>query len=343
MESEILKFQLLRQLINRQNLTIAESQSLAEAMLAGEISDIEMAALLTALQTKGFVSDELIGFVNVFRQKSLRIHLKAEGLLDTCGTGGDDTATFNISTTVAFVVSACGVNVAKHGNKAASSKCGSADVLKALGVNIDLAPQQVEQCIEKNGIAFLFAPNFHPEFKKIAPIRNALKIRTIFNLLGPLLNPVSPDFQVIGIYDPNILEIYAETLQNLGLKHAMVVHGSGLDEITNTGETIIYELENGNIFNYKIKPEDFGFKRVKIDDLRGGDVLENAEIAKNILSGKEKGPKRDIVLLNSAACLKVSNKVLSWEKGIQMANDAIDTGKAFEKLEKLINFKISVS
>jgi len=311
----------LNKLINRQNLTLEE-----------------IASILIALQTKGICADELTGFAQIMREKALKISPKVDFCVDMCGTGGDGFSTFNISTTVAFVVSACGIKVAKHGNRAASSKSGSADVLKSLGVRIELTPDQVCKSIEEIGIGFLFAPLYHLAMKYVMPIRKTLKTRTIFNLLGPLLNPAQVKYQVIGVYDPNVLSIYAETMQNLGFENAMVVHGNGLDEISTTGPTQVFELENGRIMEYEIKPEDFGFKRAKVEDLKGGDPEENAEILRNILAGKEKGAKLDIVLLNSAAVLKVCKKVSSWEKGIEMAREVLENGEAEKKLENLIAF-----
>lgn len=325
----------LKKIVDRKNLSFVESKELALILINAEISDIETSSILSSLQTKGVCRDELAGFAEVFREKSIKINPKVPYTFDLCGTGGDMSNTFNISTTVAFVLAACGVIVAKHGGRASSSQCGSSDVLAALGIDINLSKNDIENCIEKVGIGFIFAPNFHPAFKNIVPIRKVLQIPTIFNLLGPLINPTSPKCQVVGVYDFKFLEIYIEVLEMLGAEHAIVLNGNGLDEASICDETQIYELENERVFDYKIKPEEFGFERSSLKNLEGGDSVMNAEILEKILKNEELGPKKDIVLLNAAVCLKAANKVLSIQSGIEIAREALSSGKAYAKLQQL--------
>lgn len=330
--------EILACLVNRSDLNAVQSTYVANSMLEGELTDVQIAAFLSALQAKGVSALELSAFVSVMRAKALQISPKVNFTVDTCGTGGDGLHTFNISTTVAFVVAACGLPVAKHGNRAASSKSGSADVLKSLGVDIEMSPETVAKAIETIGIGFLFAPQYHPAMRHVAAVRQELKIRTIFNLMGPLLNPASPNYQVVGVYDPAIMDIYIETMESLGFARAMVVHGQGMDELTVTGTSQVRELDEGRILTYEIKPEDFALKRSSLDELRGGSPEDNAQILKNILSGQERGAKRDIVLLNAAAVLKVAGQVASWQSGIEVAAEAIDSGRAMGKLESLVGF-----
>jgi anthranilate phosphoribosyltransferase len=259
-------------------------------------------------------------------------------VVDTCGTGGDGTGTFNISTTAAFVAAACGLKVAKHGNRAMSSQCGSADVLEALGVKIDLNPAQVQKCLETVGIGFMLAPVFHPAMKYAAGPRKEVGIRTVFNILGPLTNPAGAGAQVLGVPEKSLTMKMAVVLKILGCHHALVVHGEdGLDEITNTGKTFISELKNGAITYYEITPEEFGLQRASPESLKGGSAKDNAGLLRGILSGK-KGPQRDIVLMNTAAALTVGDKVTTFGQGIDMAGAAIDSGKALQKVEELIKF-----
>jgi len=259
-------------------------------------------------------------------------------VVDTCGTGGDRSKTFNISTTAAFVVAGCGIAVAKHGNRSVSSGCGSADVLQALGINIELRPAEVEECLKELGIGFLFAPLFHEAMKYALGPRREIGIRTIFNILGPLTNPANARAQVLGVYDPALTSIMAKVLGRLGSTHAFVVHGSdGLDEITITGETKVSEWYKGRVRNYTIKPQDFGIKKGRLKDLLGGGPEENAKILVGILEGK-KGPKRDIVLLNAAAAIIASGKAKGFKEGIKLAEESIDSGAARRKLEVLREF-----
>ncbi|AEF96370.1 anthranilate phosphoribosyltransferase [Methanotorris igneus] len=331
----------IKKVVEFKDLNESEAIDVMNEIMSGKATPAQIASILTALRMKGETPVEIASFAKVMREFATKINPKVDKLVDTCGTGGDNLNTFNISTTVAFVVAGCGVAVAKHGNRSVSSKCGSADVLEALGVNLDLPPKKVEECIEKVGIGFLFAPLYHSAMKHALPVRKEIGIRTVFNVLGPLTNPANAEYQVVGVYDASLTEKIAEVLKLLGLKGAMVVHGSGMDEITTTGETKISELKDGEIKTYTITPERFGLKRADIDELKGGDAKENANILKRILEGEE-GAKRDIVLLNAAATLYVCGEAKSLEEGIKMAEKSIDSGKAMEKLEKLVEFTNSI-
>ena len=292
---------------------------------------------------KGETAEEITGGAKVMLKKAERIALENLYTLDTCGTGGDCSGTFNISTAVAFIAAASGIHVVKHGNRSVSSRSGSADVLEALGVNISLLPKQVEECVKVQNIGFLFAPTFHKAMRHAAGTRKELGFRTIFNILGPLTNPANAKSQVLGVFDEKLTEPLAKVLANLGVEHAMVVHGmDGLDEITITGETKVTEVKNGDINTYYITPEEFGIKRATRNDILGGDAIENAEIIKNILIG-EKGPKRDIVLLNSGAALYVGKKAKSLQEGINYARELIDGGYALDKLNNYVEYTRRIS
>ncbi len=333
---------IIEKLINFNNLNKSEAKELMYNIMDGKISPIKVSAILTALRMKGESVEEITAFAEVMREKSLKIYPNVEKLLDTCGTGGDKLGTFNISTAVAFVVSPY-VPVAKHGNRAVSSKSGSADVLEALGINLDVPPEVVKKSIEEINIGFLFAPIYHKAMKNVAPIRKELGIRTVFNILGPLTNPANANYQLLGVYNEELTEKLANVLKNLNLNRALVVHGSGLDEITTTGKTKISELkEDGEIISYYIEPEDFGFERVNIEDIRGGDAKENAKIILNILKGEE-GAKRDIVVLNAGFALYICGVAKDVDEGIKLANKSIDSGKAYKQLEKLRDFYGSYS
>lgn len=334
--------EILTKLIRKENLTRIETENVFSQIMSGELSSVQIAAFLTALSSKGESVDEVVGAAKIMRKKSNQIHPNLNNFIDTCGTGGDKSGTFNISTTVGFVVAAGGLAVAKHGNRSITSKSGGADVLEALGVQIDLEPAKVEKCIEEVGIGFMFAPLFHPAMKYAMPIRQELKIKTIFNLLGPLTNPANANFQLLGVFAPELTEVFAGVLKELGIEKALVVHGDGLDEITLTGETQVSELYEGKIQTYKIKPGDFGFNKCNIDDLKGGDAKENAQILKQILSGEMQGAKREIVLLNAGAAFYAGNLVESIEEGIQLAIKTIDSGKAMQKLEELVTMTTHV-
>lgn len=329
--------EILNKLISGQNLTLHETEGVFNVLMSGELSSVQISAFLTALASKGEVLEEVAGAAKIMRAKSHQIKPQVDKLIDTCGTGGDKSGTFNISTTVAFVLAGGGLAVAKHGNRSVTSRSGSSDVLEALGVKIDLEPAQVEKCIEQIGIGFMFAPLFHPAMKYAMPIRQELKIRTIFNLLGPLTNPANAQFQVLGVFSPEITEKFAGVLRELGTKKALVVHGNGLDELTLTGKTQVSELNYGKIENYEIEPEDFGLSRCCLDDLKGGAALENALIIQRILSGEEKSSKREIVLLNAGAGFYAGNLVESIADGVKMAEEVIESGKARGKLEEMID------
>ena len=304
-------------------------------VMDGKVSDTQLAAFLTALQVKKETVHEIVGAARVMREKAEKVKVKASHIVDTCGTGGDGADTFNISTAVAFVVAGAGVTVAKHGNRAVSSKSGSADVLKCLGVNIDASLKTVERCIEEIGIGFLFAPLMHKAMKHAATVRKELGFRTLFNILGPLTNPANAHAQVLGVFDSRWVNPLAVVLRDLGSRHALVVHGfDGLDEITLTGETQISELKNGDVTNYSFNPKEFGYSLCSSADLRGGVPEENAEIIRGILKG-EQGFKTDIVILNAAAAVYVGGKAESIEKGILIAANSIDSGEANKKLEEL--------
>jgi anthranilate phosphoribosyltransferase len=325
---------ILQKLQNKQELTENEAQKLMKDIIETNLNDEEIKTILLALNEKTLTPKELASFVKTLKSYAILLNTNIIPLIDTCGTGGDNSNTFNISTTAAFVLAACNVNVAKHGNKSVSSKCGSADLLHELGININLEPKQVKQCIQEIGIGFLFAPNHHPAFKNVAQIRKELGVRTIFNLLGPLLNPSDITGQVIGVYSPELTELYAETLKILKVKNAMIVHGSGLDEITTHLTTKITQLREDKINTYTLNPEEQGINLASLDSLKGNSPKENAEIFTQILSGI-KSPKRDIVLLNVAAGLIVANKTTTFKDGIKLAEEAIDSGKAKRKFEDL--------
>ena len=337
----------VRQLVDRKNLSRIEAAAAMEAIMSGAATNAQIAAFLTALRMKGETVEELIGFAQVMRQKAVRIRVHddevagmtgtdREMLIDTCGTGGDATGTFNVSTATAFVVAGSGLKVAKHGNRSVSSLCGSADVVETLGINLDLTPQKVARCVDEVGIGFLYAPLLHTAMKHVMPVRREMAIRTVFNMLGPLTNPASANAQIIGVYSAALTEPLARVLAELGTVRAFVVHGAdNLDEISNTGESRVSEVREGMVRSYTVRPEDFGLARTTIGELMGGDREENARIIRAILGG-EAGPKRDIVLMNSAAALVAGAKARDLKEGVGLAAHAIDSGAALRKLEALI-------
>ena len=319
--------------LSGKELSEEEMMGAMTEIMDGKVGDTQLAAFLTALQFKNVTVSEIVGAARVMRDKAEKVNAKDS--VDTCGTGGDGADTFNISTTVAFVVAGAGVRVAKHGNRAVSSKSGSADVLKYLGVNIDASLPTVERCIEEVGIGFLFAPLMHKAMKHAAAVRKELGFRTIFNLLGPLTNPANAHAQVLGVFDSKWVTPLAEVLRELGSRHALVVHGfDGLDEITLTGETQIAELKNGKVNNFSFDPKEFGYSLCSVADLKGAEPETNAEIMREILNGSS-GPKTDIVVLNAAATIYVGGKADSIEKGILVAKNSIESGAALKKLEEL--------
>lgn len=327
---------ILEKVIAGKDLTEQEMMTYLSEIMSGEKSEAEIASFLTALKIKGESVSEIVAGAKVLREKAAPIDMGAIETLDTCGTGGDSTGTYNISTAVAIVSAAAGVPVVKHGNRSVSSKCGCADVLEATGVKIDLTPDQVKACVNDIGIGFLFAPTFHSAMRFVGPTRKNLGFRTIFNILGPLANPANATAQVVGVFDERLTQVFGQVLKALGLKHVMVVHGKdGLDEITTTDETIVTELKDGELRTYTIKPEDFGIARAQMSDLVGGETELNAQILKEVLGGA-KGPKRDILLLNAGAALYVADKVDNIQAGIDLAAKVIDEGLAIAKLEAFI-------
>lgn len=327
--------QIIQKLVNLYSLEEQEAERAMNAIMDGKATDAQLGSFLTTLRMKGETPEEVTGFAKAMINKANKIHPKSKILLDACGTGGDNSNTFNISTAAAFVVAGAGISVVKHGNRAVSSKCGSADVLEALGVNLTLTPKEAEDCINKIGIGFLFAPLFHKSMKEVAGPRKEIGIRTVFNILGPLVNPAGATHQIIGVYDGQLTEILAEVLKTMGRERALVVHGNGLDEITICGKTRITELNKGKINSYYISPDDFNIDHADLKDIRGGSPGENAKIILGILRGK-KGPKRDIVILNSAAALYICGRADSIKGGIAVAEDSIDSGSALSKLKTLI-------
>jgi len=323
-------------LVNRVNLSEADTVDVMNQIMTGEATPLQVAAFLTALRMKGETVEEITGAARVMREKAHRVNVGGKTVLDTCGTGGDQKGTFNISTTAAFVVAGAGVDVAKHGNRSVSSQSGSADVLGALGVKVDAPRERVEQCIAKIGIGFLFAPLLHEAMKYAVGPRRDIGIRTIFNLLGPLTNPAMARYQLIGIYSGELVGMIANVLKNLGSARAMVVHGlEGLDEVSLCGPTKVAELRDGQVKEYVLEPEQVGLQRCQLAELHGGSAEQSAAIVRAILRG-EKGSARDVVLLNSGAALYVAGKAGTVQDGIGLAAESIDSGKARQKLEQLV-------
>ncbi|KNY25281.1 anthranilate phosphoribosyltransferase [Pseudobacteroides cellulosolvens] len=328
----------IKKLITPINLTEDEVVKTMSSIMEGNATPAQIGSFITALRIKGETVEEITGCARVMRDKAERFVPDLDFFIDTCGTGGDGSNSFNISTAAAIVASAGGVPVAKHGNRSVSSMTGCADVLEALGVNINITSEQAKKCIEDIGICFMFAPMFHKSMKYAAGPRKELGIRTIFNVLGPLTNPAGAKGQVMGVFDCKLTETLAKVLLKLGTERAMVVHGmDGMDEITTTTSTLVSEVMDGKVLSYEIKPEDFGIKVCSKSELTGGDAKANSQIIVSIFNG-EKGPKRDIVLLNSAAALYVGKKVRSLKDGIELAGELIDTGKASNKLDQLVSY-----
>ena len=342
--------------VNKEDLSQMEMEAVMNEIMSGEATPAQIGAFITALRMKGETVDEIVGAARVMREKATKIividtslsldrdeiNIDAETILDTCGTGGDGTNTFNVSTATALVAAGGGVKVAKHGNRAVSSRCGSADVLENLGVKLDITPHDVERCIREIGIGFLFAPLFHGAMKYAAGPRKEIGLRTLFNILGPLTNPAGATAQVLGVYSPDLTEKMARVLGKLGSKEAFVVCGEGIfDEISICSPTRISHLKDGDVNSYQITPEDYGFQRAAIDAIKGGDAQENAWIIRNILDGQE-GARKDMVLLNAAAAFVAAGLDQDLKAGIERARDVIDSGKAKNKLEQLIEFTNSI-
>ena len=321
----------------KEDLTYDEAYRTMDEIMSGAASEVQMSSYLTAMAMKGETIDEITASAEAMRNHCIRL-LNDVDALEIVGTGGDGSNTFNISTTSSIVISAAGVPVAKHGNRSASSKCGAADVLEELGVNIQIEPDKSLQCLKENNICFLFAQNYHIAMRYVASVRRELGIRTIFNILGPLTNPAGATMQVLGVYDKELVEPLAKVLNNLGVKSALSVYGiDGMDEISVSDKTCVCEIKDGEIKSYEIDSSDFGFEKCSIEDLVGGDPKENARITLDILKG-QKGPKRNAVVLNSAAGLYVAGAAESIGGGVKIAEDMIDSGKALQQLENFIEF-----
>ena len=337
----------LRALIERRDLTRIEAAAAMDAIMSGAATHAQIAAFLTALRMKGETVEELIGFAQVMRQKAVHVRTHGEELaaltgtdremlIDTCGTGGDASGTFNVSTATAFVVAGAGLKVAKHGNRSVSSLCGSADVVETLGIDLELSPAQVARCIDEVGIGFLYAPLLHTAMKHVMLARREMGIRTVFNMLGPLTNHAGANAQVVGVYSATLTELLARVLAELGTIRAFVVHGAdGLDEVSNTGESVVAEVREGVVRTFTLRPEDFGVPRARMADLRGGDREQNAQIIRAILRG-EPGPRRDIVVMNAAVALVAGLRARDLKEGASLAVHAIDAGRGLDKLEQLV-------
>ncbi|MCX6679715.1 MAG: anthranilate phosphoribosyltransferase [Methanothrix sp.] len=325
----------LQKILEGHDLSMEEAEALMGEIFSSA-TDAQIGALLVALRMKGESIAEIAGFARKMRDSAVCIRPKVKGcLVDTCGTGGDASNTINVSTAAAIVTAACGVPVAKHGNYAVSSKCGSANVLLELGVNISPQPEAVAAMIERLGIGFMLAPVFHPAMKRVASVRRELGLRTVFNILGPLTNPAGAKAQVMGVYDPLLCEKLAQVFQMLGTQRALVVHGMGLDEITNTGETMVSELKDGAVKSYSLKPRDLGYPLARPQDIAGGEPQENAGKLVAVMKG-ERSPARDIIAMNSGAAVYVSGRAATLREGARMAEDAIDSGKALQLLRRMV-------
>jgi len=327
--------ELIEKLQQRADLTVEEAAAAMEAIMDGRAQPSQIAGFLVALAMKGERPDEIVGLARTMRARATKLSRSFSPVFDTCGTGGDGAGTFNVSTVAALVLAACGVRVAKHGNRSASSRCGSADLLEALGVNVAAPPEVVERCLERAGIAFLFAPVFHPSMKHAGPTRKELGIRTAFNLLGPLTNPAGAERQLVGVPRPELTELVARSLAQLGAQRAWVVHGAdGLDEISTTGYTKVSECRGGSVNTFYLHPADVGLPKSAPESLLGGDAADNAAIARAVLAGQPGGP-RDVVLLNAGASLLIAGRAATIRDGIGIAASAIDSGRAAEVLDTL--------
>ena len=327
----------IQKVVDSKDLTQEEVSKAMELLLSGQVSQAQIGAFLTALRMKGETLDELTGFASVLKQKAEHIAPHVGGYVDLVGTGGDRTFTFNVSTTAALAAAGAGLPIAKHGNRSISSKSGAGDVLESLGVNILAEPAKVEKCVEKAGIGFMFAPNFNKSMKYVGQARKEMGIRSVFNILGPLANPSDAKCMVVGVYDPSLTELMAKAMSRLGVENGFVVSGEDhMDEFTITGKTTVSEIKDGQVSTYEVSPEQFGLRCATLEELQGGDGAQNAEITKAILKGEEQGAKREIVLLNAGATLYAGGKAASIQDGIRLAADAIDSGRAYGVLEKLV-------
>jgi len=323
-------------LLRGQHLTFEQAGKVLDIIFEGEVPEIQIAALLTAMRCKSATAEELAGLAKSLRAHCVKVDPGIDNLVDTCGTGGAAVKTFNISTAAALVAAGAGVRVAKHGNRAITSKCGSADVFAELGVNIEAGPDTVARCIREAGIGFMFAPKYHPAMRYVQPVRKALAFRTVFNILGPLANPAGAQGQVMGVPESGLMPIVAEALHLLVVKRAMIVHSDGLDEISTMGPTKIMELKAGKITESMLNHADYGIKKASLDDLKGGDAKSNAQTVRNIISGKETGAKKDIVVLNAAAAIIVGGLADDFASALKIAGQAISSGEATRRLEKLV-------
>ncbi len=329
-------------LVSGRSLTFEQAAGVMEELMSGEATPAQIAAFVTALRIKGETVDEIAGLASVMRAKAIPVKVTPP-VVDTCGTGGDNSGSFNISTAAALVAAGAGLKVAKHGNRAMTSHCGSADVLEALGVKIDLGAEAVAECLEAVGIGFMFAPIFHPAMKHAVAPRREIGIRTVFNILGPLTNPARAEYQVIGVPTQELGSRIASVLHRLGTKHALVVHGlNGMDEISISGESLVWEINEGGVLPpYQVSPQYFGFKQASLDEIKGGTREENAKMLRNILSG-ERWPGRDIAVMNAAAALVAANLAADLKEGARLAEEVIDSGRALEKLDRLVRLSQSL-
>jgi anthranilate phosphoribosyltransferase len=334
--------EIIQKLVERIDLTEEEARAVMDFIMTAGATDSQIAGFLTALRMKGETAAELVGFARAMRDKAEPLWQgEAPAVLDTCGTGGDRSGTFNISTASAFVAAGAGIRIAKHGNRSVTSKCGSADVMEALGVNIQMPVERLRLAIADIGIGFLFAPRFHTSMKYVMPARSQLKIRTVFNMLGPLANPARARFQVVGVYSPAIMELMAGALRGLGLDHVFVVHGAdGVDEISISGPTNVMQVYRGVQKSYTITPEDFGVVPAPVETLRGGDAPANATIIEGVLRG-DRGPRRDVVRMNAAAAIVAGGVAESLQEGFRLAGESIDSGAALKKLLELRELSIN--
>ena len=329
-------------LVGGRCLTEAEAAAVMEEIMSGEATPAQFGAFVIALRLKGETVDEIAGMARVMREKAHRVHIEG-ALLDTCGTGGDARGTFNVSTAAAFVAAGAGARVAKHGNRAMTSRCGSADVLEALGARIDLAPEQVKACLEETGVGFMFAPSFHPAMKFAAGPRREIGVRTVFNILGPLTNPAGACCQVLGVADPSLADTMAQVLARLGSRRALVVHGrDGLDEMSISGPTLVCELAGGEVRRYEVTPQEVGLAPSDAASVAGGTPEENAATLREVLAGRS-GPLRDIVLLNAAAGLVAFERASTLAEGVALAAEAVDSGAARQRLERFVEMTNSLS
>jgi len=326
--------EVIRKVVERQDLSETEAHDALGVIMDGQATPAQIAALITALRMKGETVEEIAGFARGMRERAQRIRPRVDGLVDVVGTGGDRISTFNVSTTAAFVVAAAGAYVAKHGNRAVSRRCGAADVLEALGVNIQVAPEVVERCVEDIGMGFLFAPLYHPAMKHAVGPRREIGIRTVFNILGPLTNPAGARHLLVGVYDPGLIELMAQVLLELGVRRALVVHGDGMDEVSTLGPTTVAEARDGRVRTYTVEPDSLGLPRPAPEAIAGGAPEENARITEAVLRG-ERGAPRDLVLLNAAAGLVAADLAEDLREGLALAARAVDSGAAYERLEAL--------